>query len=158
MLPRVPKMVEMTVMGRINGRHLGKNSLREWVNFSWARKVDSFPTIQTLSNGWFMFRFQSQVNTTNILNVPWCFNSSSMLVKRWSPLFNVSHKRIDELPIWVFFPRLTVDLWTPKDSEYLGNELGRYMDANMSFKGSRKMSMARILVTMNIHKGLEEEI
>jgi hypothetical protein len=96
-------MVETMVMGRINGRHLGINSLREWVNFSWAGKVDNLPTIQTLSNGWFMFRFQSQVDTTKILNAPWCFDSSSMLLKRWSPLFDTSHERIDELPIWVHF-------------------------------------------------------
>jgi hypothetical protein len=55
-------------------------------------------------------------------------------------------------------PGLPVELWTPKGFEYLGNALGRYMDVDMSFKDSRKMSMAHILVSMNIRKGLAEEI
>jgi hypothetical protein len=106
-----------------------------------------------------MFRFQSQVDATKILNAPWCFDSSSMLLKRWTPLFDASHERIDELPIWVHLPGLPVELWTPKGFEYLGNALGRYMDVDMSFKSSTgKMSMAHILVSLNIRKGLAEEI
>jgi hypothetical protein len=81
-----------------------------------------------------------------------------MLLKRWSPLFDASRERIDELPIWVCLPGLPVELWTQKGFECLGNALGRYMDADMSFTSTGKMSMARILVSLNIHKGLAGEI
>jgi hypothetical protein len=40
----------------------------------------------------------------------------------------------------------------------LGNALGTYIDADMSFLTLRKVSMARILIHINVRKGLTKDM
>jgi len=40
----------------------------------------------------------------------------------------------------------------------LGNSLGNFMETNMSFRETSKMSMAHILVALDVRDGLAEEL
>jgi hypothetical protein len=42
--------------------------------------------------------------------------------------------------------------------DLLGNMMGTFLDVDMSFMATKKMSVAQILVFLNIRKGLAEEI
>jgi hypothetical protein len=80
----------------------------------------------------------------------------TLLLKRWTPFFDANHERIDELPIWVRIPGLPPECWSWKCFEKIGNTLGTFMKEDMSFLSSGKMLMARILVSLNIRKGLSD--
>jgi hypothetical protein len=158
MLPEVPNMAEREVVGRENGRHLGISLLRDWVKKSWTGLLTTLPSVHLLSKGWFMLKFQCVADATKVLKDPWCIDSTPLLLKRWTSFFDASTERIDELPIWVHLPGLPPELWTAKGFKCIGNALGNYMDVNMSFISSGRMSMAHILVSLNVRKGLSGEI
>jgi hypothetical protein len=150
--------METTVVGWVNGHHLHINTLREWVDKSWSSKEDQFPLIQSFLNVWFIFFFQSLTDITRVLKSPWCIDLSPILLKRLTPFFNESYERVDELPIWVRLPGLPMEIWTLKGFECLGNDLDRYMYVDISFTSTGKISVDRVLVSLNIRKGLTEEI
>jgi hypothetical protein len=72
--------------------------------------------------------------------------------------FDASRERIDELLIWVRLLSLPPELWKVKGFESIGNALGTYMDVDMSFISTGRMSMACILVSLNFRKGLSGDI
>jgi hypothetical protein len=53
---------------------------------------------------------------------------------------------------------LPTELWTKEGFRLLGNTMGTFLGIDMSFLETKKMSVARILVFLNIRKGLAEEI
>jgi hypothetical protein len=60
--------------------------------------------------------------------------------------------------IWVRLLGLSPKLWIELIFKELGNVVGAFMDANMSFRESGKISMARILVALDVREGLAEEL
>jgi hypothetical protein len=152
------EMVEKVVVGRKKIYHMGFNTLMKWVNLSWFSILDHFPSVHVLSKGWFLLRFNNSVDVGNVLNIPWCIDLTSLPLKRRSPFFDSSCEIIDELMIWVRLPDLPIELWTTKGFECLGNSLGNYMETYMSFITLGIISMAYILVSLNIRKGFPEKI
>jgi len=60
--------------------------------------------------------------------------------------------------MWVHLPGIPSHLWSEKCFQEIGNFLGEYMTADMGFLDTGEMSMARILVSLNIKEGLREYI
>jgi hypothetical protein len=124
----------------------------------WFYYLPQLPTFKTLSREWFMLHFQSPVAVTKVLKTPWYINFPLVLLKRWSQFLYVSRERVDDLPIWVRLPGLPAELWNEKGFTYLGNAIGSYLDMDMSFIQMGKLSMTRILVLINVRKGLQEDL
>jgi hypothetical protein len=66
--------------------------------------------------------------------------------------------RIDEEPIWVRLPGLPMQFWNTHRFAAIGNLLGSYLEVDMSFEDTGYMTVARILVKINLRKGLLQEI
>jgi hypothetical protein len=79
-------------------------------------------------------------------------------MKPWNPTFDASSERLDIIPIWVYLLGLPPHLWTERCFKALRNFLGDYISADMSFLFSGNMTIARILVSLNIKEGLREFI
>ena len=65
---------------------------------------------------------------------------------------------MEKEPIWVKLPGLPIQLWTPAFFKLLGNQLGEYVDADFSFKITREMVVACVLVLLDLREGLASEI
>jgi hypothetical protein len=63
-----------------------------------------------------------------------------LLLKKWTPLFNASKERMNVMSIWVRLPGRSTQLWTELSFKELGNAMGTFMDVDMSFKETSKMS------------------
>ena len=77
-----------------------------------------------------------------------------MLFRRWTPLFDAHREKVDTFPVWVQAPRLPPFLWVDSVFRSIGNTLGTLLEADMSFVETRNKAMARILVMLNLEKGL----
>jgi hypothetical protein len=54
--------------------------------------------------------------------------------------------------------RFPPEFWTELSFKELGNAMGTFMDVDMSFRETGKMSMAIILVALDVREGLAEEL
>jgi hypothetical protein len=65
---------------------------------------------------------------------PWSINNSPLLLKPWSSLFDESIERLDKILVWVRLPTLPFHLWTFEHFKSIGNFLGDFLDADMTFE------------------------
>lgn len=81
-----------------------------------------------------------------------------IITKKWSPLFSSKKEKIECDPIWVRLSCFPIQYWNESRFAAIRNWIGKYIEANMSFQKMRMISMARILVTLDLRKGLAEDL
>ena len=77
----------LTLVGCFGGRRVCSEGVKNWVSVSWKDVVSS-PDIFVLPQGWLAFKFQSEEDAARILAGVWKWDSSGLLLKRWTPLFD----------------------------------------------------------------------
>jgi hypothetical protein len=92
------------------------------------------------------------------LNGVWSIDFDSLLLKIWSPMFDASKEKVDKLPLWVRLSGLPSKFWDIQSFREMGNVLGLYLAANMSFESTDQRYVARILVLIDIREGLAEDV
>ena len=62
------------------------------------------------------------------------------------------------MPIWVKLPHLPFKLWFIKNFKLVGDSLGSFVEADMSFVHYGVMCMGKILVNLDLRDGRAEDI
>jgi hypothetical protein len=65
---------------------------------------------------------------------------------------------MNAISIWVQLLGLPLEFWTELTFKELGYVMGTFMDVDMYFRESGQISMAIILVSLDVREGLEEEL
>jgi hypothetical protein len=153
-MDRVVEFSEMAVVGRARGKWLGTVSLRSWVANTWGANIMRPPSIRVLAKGWFAFLFSATEDVSWVLLKIWSMVGTPIVLKRWTPNFDAKQERVDVVPIWVRLSGLPMQYWNSVCFVAIGNKLGNYIEADMSFEETGLMSVARILVRLDIRPGL----
>jgi hypothetical protein len=116
------------------------------------------PTIRLLTRGWFAFVFTNSEEVDWVLKKAWCLAGTPTLFKCWTPTFDAKRELVDEEPIWVRLPGFPMQYWNSHRFAAIGNFLGSFIEADFSFEETGLMMVARILVKLELKKGLPQEI
>jgi hypothetical protein len=73
-------------------------------------------------------------------------------------MFDIGSECMDVVPIWVRLPCLPLEFWTKDIFKLIGNTLGSFIDAYMSFLESDEYVVAQILIQINLWEGLVEDL
>lgn len=92
-------IADRVLVGRISGRHYTTKRLKAGVCEVWGHRLVELPTVQTFLRGWFSFRFARSDHTNSALSSYWNFDHASILVKRWSPLFDPESEQMGVGPL-----------------------------------------------------------
>ena len=114
--------------------------------------------MDALTKGWFGFRFNCASDVEKILVKHWSYGAVPILLKKWTPLFDADSERLETMLVWVRLPRLPWEFWNPNSLRDLGNALGVFLEVDLSFMKTRRKTIARILVSLNIRTYLREQI
>jgi hypothetical protein len=140
----------LEVVGWGHGKQLGNSFLRSWLEKSWGSNLSSSPSIWLLSKGWFAFVFTSSSYVSWVLSKTWSMDGTPIVLKHWTPSFEAKWERVDVVPVWVQFQGLPMQYWNLVRFSAIGNKLGEYIEADFSFEDTGLMSMARILVRLDL--------
>jgi len=157
-LGSVLQMSKNTLVGRVLGQSFSRRTVVAWVEEKWKPLLGSVPVVVVLNRGWFAFKFKCEEELIRILNQYWHLNHAPVLMKRWHPRFDASRERVDESPIWVRLPGLPLHYWEPIHFRNIGNILGTFLEADLSYLETFDQRVARILVSINLREGLAEQI
>lgn len=80
------------------------------------------------------------------------------MFKRWNTIFDAQREKVAEILVWVRLPELSPHFWTKEVFRAIGNTLGIFLEADMYFRETRDMILARTLVRLDPREGLAEEI
>lgn len=149
---------KLTLVGKEKGKKVKTPYLKDWAEATWKEGPDLRFEVRISANGWFMFWFKSKEMASWVLENNWGFRQALNLFKRWHPLFDTQREKLAYLPICVKLPGLPQLLWTIKIFRDIGNVLGQFLEADMSFIQTCEQGTARIVVRLNPREGLSEEI
>lgn len=93
-----------------------------------------------------------------ILQDFWDIGGSPLFLQRWTPLFDNQTVVVLYELVWVRLPHLPLNLWHPRVLEVIGNCLGVFHKANLYFLQTGRRTVARILVGLQIYKGLADRL
>jgi len=156
-MQEVVQMAKVTLVGRVNGRSFALGTILNWVKETWGF-LGYMPEVDELSRKWYAFTFRLEEQAQMILRKNWSIQSSPMLLKPWTPMFDASRERVDIIPLWVRLPAFPFQFWKEKYFRRVGNLLGEFLEADETYVESRRKSMARILVNINVREGLGDEV
>lgn len=88
----------------------------------------------------------------------WHIELAPVLLKWWSPMFDLKQEQLGFGPIWVHLPGLPLHLWSEDIFTHIGKAFGTYLNYNKSYVVLGNMSLARFLVHLDTREGLEEKI
>ena len=77
---------------------------------------------------------------------------------RWHVHFDPLRERVKKCHLWVLLPGLPFPLWDRSLLEGIGNTIGRFVAMEEDLMNTYDKRMARILVEMDIMKGLPAEV
>ena len=110
------------------------------------------------SCGWIAFKFHSEDDAALVLTGVWRWDNSGLLLKIWTPLFDPRFERYDLLPIWVKLPNIPFKFWFVDFFKLVGNTLGTYLEAGLSFLELDTCCLGKVLVLIDLRNGLATDI
>lgn len=117
-------LADRVLVGHIRGRSYTAEKLKTWASQIWGPFLVDIPTVQTFVRGWFALRFSRADHTSWVLSSFWHFEKASVLLKRWTPLFDPQLEQIGIGPVWVRLPGLPLQYWSEEIFRRIGNTLG----------------------------------
>lgn len=157
-LDNIMDMANTVLVGHVRGRAYSAKQLSLWVKEVWGGVLSDLPEVHALPRGWFSLKFSNEAHTNLVLARYWHIEMAPVLLKRWSPLFDLEHEQIGARPIWVRLPGLPLQFWEEEVFIRIGNALGTYLDHDRTFIESRSRTLACILVYLDTRDELEEQI
>ena len=88
----------------------------------------------------------------------WEIAGVPIILWKWSIIFYAKHARAEKEPIWIKLSCLPPHLWNIVLFKMIGDVLGVYVDTDLSYKVIGEMSIARILVLLDLHEGLTRNL
>ena len=67
-------------------------------------------------------------------------------------------ERYDLLPIWVKLLNLRFEFWSAEFFKLIGNTLGTFLEADLSFLDTGVCCLGKVLVLLDLRNGLAEDI
>jgi hypothetical protein len=146
-------MASKALVGLFLGRRMGKPLLKTWLPDSWEPVLGYMPKFYVLVGRCMGFILHLEEDVKKIMDTCWQWDSSMMFIKKWTPLFDALSERMDLKPSWVNILGLPVEFWSYEVFKEMGNLLGSFCEADMSFDETETMSITRILVGIDLREG-----
>lgn len=152
------EVADCTIVGRARGKKFTPADLQSWGEERFNNGSPLRFEARSLVKGWFMLRFEEKAAADWVLGKNWFIGKIPVLLKRWTPLFDAIKESTEVFPVWVRAPGLPFFLWTEAVFQSIGNTLGTFLEADMSFIETKAMGTARILTNLDLSKGLAKTI
>ncbi|XP_070055446.1 uncharacterized protein [Nicotiana tomentosiformis] len=124
-------------------------------NWNFAAK----PKVYYHNDDYFVIQFDNLEDRYALLySRPYAINSKPVIVKPWSPEFNLGDEVLHTIPLWVQLPNLQLNCWGLKTLSRIGSGLGTPLFTDACTSGVDHLSYARTLVQMDVTKELPTSV
>ncbi|GAA0158006.1 hypothetical protein LIER_15141 [Lithospermum erythrorhizon] len=115
--------------------------------------------VHLMGKGLFVFQMESEeVRQGALERGPWSFSRRPLILRPWSVGMALEKPDVDNLPVWVQYPHLPIDLWTPEALSCIFSQMGKPLFADRNLSEQRHLGYARVCVEVKVESTLFEEI
>lgn len=151
------KYWESALIMYVIGRDLSMNSVKQFMEKNWS--FVKLPDLFYNDEGYFIMRFHSSQDKDEILSKgPYTIMNMTMLLRDWSPEFNLKRDMLRTIPIWIKLPQLPLYLWGAKTMGKIGSILGKPIVTDECTAQRLRISYARMLVEIDITQEMPKEV
>ncbi|XP_020272596.1 uncharacterized protein LOC109847768 [Asparagus officinalis] len=123
--------------------------MESFVNKNWGKI--SIPTISLIKQGILLFDFQSEKQILEVLEAgPWFFGARPMVLKPWSIDTDMEKFQTCTYPMWVQFPNLRLNLWTPTGISKIVSIIGNPITTDKLTATRQRLSYAKVLLEIEL--------
>ncbi|XP_019248357.1 PREDICTED: uncharacterized protein LOC109227613 [Nicotiana attenuata] len=89
---------------------------------------------------------------------PYTANNRPMILKDWDPTFQIKEESMRIVPLWVNFPRLSIQCWIEENLGRIASLLGKPICTDRLTADCERVPYARVLIDMDITQPLPKEV
>ncbi|KAH1256677.1 putative ribonuclease H protein [Glycine max] len=139
------------------GGSLSMTMLKNYMVKMW--NFVTLPDMLYHDDGYFLLRFKNREDReTVMMRGPYTIRNMPIILKEWTPDFNLSKDLERTMPIWVKLSQLPLCLWGLKSLNKIGSAISNPLMTDECTAQKLRVSYARILVEVDITQKLVEEI
>ncbi|XP_009597118.1 uncharacterized protein LOC107814015 [Nicotiana tabacum] len=117
------------------------------------------PQIYYHNEDYFVIGFQNLEERNEVLySRPHTINSRPVIMKAWTPDFNLYEEVLNTIPLWIKLPNLPLNCWTMKSFSKIGSALGNPLYADDCTTSSARISYSRLFVEMDVTRPLPKSV
>lgn len=117
------------------------------------------PQIYYHNEDYFVIRFQNLEERNEVLySGPHTINNRPVIMKAWTPDFNLYEEVLNTIPLWIKLPNLPLNCWTMKSLRKIGSALGNRIYVDDCTTSSTRISYARLLVEIDVTRPLLKSV
>lgn len=129
----------------------GNPKFYEMANYVRKRwKGSQVPKVAMLQEGVFLFDFPSAEMKQVVLERIWFFNERPLILRPWTPDFNVKNLEVNKVPVWVKLHNLPLSLWTHDILQSVVIFIGNPIAIDKLTANTDMLTYARVLVDIEI--------
>ena len=135
----------------------GYNVMNRYIKMNWSKAGQS--TLYLHEEGYFIVKFQNLDDMNEILySGPYTINNRPIILKQWSPDFDFGREFVDEIPLWVNFPKLPLNCWGVGSLSRIASAIGVPLFADECTTKQTRISYARMLIEVDVTKAIPQQI
>ncbi|XP_016469076.1 uncharacterized protein LOC107791505 [Nicotiana tabacum] len=147
----------VAMIAYIIGENPGYNTMKRYIALHWLDITE--PDLFLHDEGYYMIKFQSMVDMHKVFyDGPHTINNRPIIVKIWTPDFDLSQEFLADIPLWVILPKLPMSCWGSESLSKIASAIGKLLFADECTTKQTRISYARMLIEVNITKTLPTEI
>ncbi|GKV50087.1 hypothetical protein SLEP1_g56803 [Rubroshorea leprosula] len=150
------KVWENALVGYVLGCKCHFKDMANYANNRW--KEFQVPKVFSLKNGVFLFDFADGEAKQAVLEKRWTFQDHPLILKQWTPKFDIDNLDVSKIPVWIQFPDLHLSLWNPKSLGKMASYLGVPIATDALTAKRQQVSFARMLVEVEIMEELPQVV
>jgi len=144
-----------SLIGFIDGKFPRYSSISKYVTSAWQCHVN----FSMHDSGWLIFKFTSELDMLAVLSGgPYHVFSRPLILKLMPDYFDFDTSDMIRLPVWVKFPNLPLQCWSPLCLSKLASVIGKPLHADAPTTSMTRLSYARVLVEVDLLADLPSSI
>lgn len=146
-----------TLIAYIVGENPGYNVMRRYIAQHWLDIGEQDLFLH--EDDYYVIKFQNMDDMHRIFHVgPHTIRNRSIILKPWTPDFDISKEFLTDILLWVIFPKLPMSCWGNEALSKIASAVGKPLFADECTTKQTRISYARMLIEVNVTKTLTTEI
>ncbi|KAK4731949.1 hypothetical protein R3W88_024937 [Solanum pinnatisectum] len=135
----------------------GYNYIERFIAHMWSYVAT--PEVFYHKEDYYMVKFQSKDDMKEILFTgPYSINNRPLILKPWTPDFEMDVAFLVEIPLWVKFPNLSMSCWSDNSLSMIGSAISIPLYVDECTTKQSRIFFARVLNQTNVTKPLPDGI
>ena len=142
---------QYSLIGFIAGKFPGYSSISKFINSAWKCNV----SFSMHDSGWLIFKFASDLDMSAVLTGgPYSVYGRLLILKPMLDYFDFNTSDMVRMPIWVCFPNLPFQCWSPLCLSKLASVIGKPVHTDSPTSSMTRLSYARVLIEIDLFAAL----